>query len=190
MRSYFSVIIKHWMKKLFQWLNASYSLFFSLKNLCEGKRKEKERKNWRRKKVPTTLFLYIILSYLLKQEDFILSCDTQHQISFFSFIFITGEPSGTEQKRQKVKKKMTEGTLHSLLWYLWTRFSRTSLILFRWTCYYKQWKQVSVKAQEMGAATTQAYNPPFHGVKFWNSFPEKTTTLLISLFGPKTGRKA
>ena len=51
MRSYFSVIINHRVKELFQWLDASisYSLFFSLKNLFEGKRKEKERKNWRRK---------------------------------------------------------------------------------------------------------------------------------------------
>ena len=54
---------KHRVKKLFQWLSASYSLFFSLKNLCEGKRKEKERKNWRRKKVPTTLFLYIVIPF-------------------------------------------------------------------------------------------------------------------------------
>ena len=55
------------MKKLFQGFNVSYSLIFLLKNLREGKRKEKGRKNWRGKKVPTTLFLYIILSYLFKR---------------------------------------------------------------------------------------------------------------------------
>ena len=163
---------------------------FHWRTFARAKEKKKRERTGEGKRYPQHSFYILYCHTFLKQEDFILSCDTQHQISFFSFIFITGEPSGTEQKRQKVKKKMTEGTLHSLLWYLWPRFSRTSLILFRWTCYCKQWKQVSVKAHEMGAATTQAYNPPFHGVKFWNSFPEKTTTLLISLFGPKTGRKA
>ena len=61
------MIINHRVKELFQRLDAS-SLFFSLKNLCEGKRKEKGEKNWRREKVPTTLFLYIILSYLFKRR--------------------------------------------------------------------------------------------------------------------------
>ena len=39
-----------------------------------------------------------------------------------------------------------------------------------------------MKTHEMGAAATQAYNPPFHGVKVLNRFPEKTTTLLTYIF--------
>ena len=93
-----------------------FFLFFVL-FIEEPLRGQKERKREKEleKEEGTHNTLFIYCHTFLKEQDFILSCDTQHQISFFSFIFITGEPSGTEKKRRKVKKKMTEGTLHSLL---------------------------------------------------------------------------
>ena len=79
-----------------------------------GQKKRKRAKELKKEEgTHNTLFVYC--HTFLKQQDFILYCDTQYQSSFFSFIFITEEPSGTEQKRQKVKIKMTEGTVHSLL---------------------------------------------------------------------------
>ena len=79
-----------------------------------GQKKRKREKELKKEEgTHNTLFMYC--RTFLKQEDFILSCDPRYQISFFPFNFITEEPSGIEQKRQKVKKKMTEGTLHSPL---------------------------------------------------------------------------
>ena len=77
--------------------------------------KERKRKKELEKEKGTHNTLFIYCHTILKEQDFVLSRDTQYQRSFFSFNFITEEPSGTEQKRQKVKKKMTQGTLHSLL---------------------------------------------------------------------------
>ena len=93
------------------------SLLFFVLSIEEPLRGQKKRKREKEleKKEGTHNTLFIQCHTFLKEQDFVLSCDTRYQISFFSFIFITEEPSGTEQKRQKVKKKMTEGTLHSLL---------------------------------------------------------------------------
>ena len=41
----------------------------------------------------------------------------------------------------------------------------------------------------MGAATTQAYNPPFHGVKFWKSFQEKLRRYLFPYLVQKQEEK-
>ena len=91
-------------------------LFFVLfieEPLRGQKKRKKEKELEKEKGTHNTVFIYC--HTILKEQDFVLSRDTQYQRSFFSFNFITEEPSGTEQKRQKVKKKMTEGTLHSLL---------------------------------------------------------------------------
>ena len=93
-------------------------LFFVLfiEEPLRGQKKRKREKELEKEGTHNTLFIYC--HTFLKEQDFVLSRDTQYQRSFFPFNSITEEPSGTEQKRQKVKKKMAEGTLYSLLRYL------------------------------------------------------------------------
>ena len=86
--------------------NHCYSLFFSLKNLCEGKRKEKGRKNWRREKVPTTLFLYIILSYLFKRRRlYFVSWYPISKMLFFPLILSQKNPQEQNRKDKRRKRR-------------------------------------------------------------------------------------
>ena len=161
---------------------------FHWRTFARAKEKKNRERTGEGRRYPQHSFYILYCHTFLKQQDFIFSCDTQYQRSFFSFNFITEEPSGTEQKRQKVKKKMTEGTLHSLLRYLWIRFSLRSLVWVVLVCDHKHWKQVSVKTHEMGAAII----PLFMELNFETDFQKNydVTYLYISLFCPKTGRKA
>ena len=76
-------------------------------------RGQKKRKREKEEVTHNTLFIYC--HTFLKEQDFILSYDTQYQGSFFALILL--QKNLQEQNRQEKgeKKKITEGTLHSLL---------------------------------------------------------------------------
>ena len=77
-------------------------LFFVLfiEEPLRGQKKRKREKELEKEEgTHNTLFIYC--HTFLKEQDFILSCDTQYQGSFFCFNFITEEPSGTEQTRKR-----------------------------------------------------------------------------------------
>ena len=91
-------------------------LFFVLfiEEPLRGQKKRKREKEVEKEEVThNTLFIYC--HTFLKEQDFILPCDTQYQGSFFALILL--QKNLQEQNRQEKgeKKKMTEGTLHSLL---------------------------------------------------------------------------